>query len=163
MNRTALYTFRRVLYSLKRAYPGSVVIHRRASSTPNFETGRQVVDIDSWLVDRAIVLPNSMHREFSYDLAFIAAAKNFTYGGMFDTGIRRVIVDVVDMPSGWKPHKDDYIVYDSIRYEIREIDVFENQSGWLFTLKSLTEQTPQTVIPVHFRSTLHLEDGFEND
>lgn len=162
MNRTALYEIRRILYSFKRKFAGSVVIHRRSSSQVDLETGELTVTTASWPVDKAIILPNSIHREFSYDLAFIAAAKNFTYGGFYDTGTRRIIIDPLDMPIGWRPSKDDYVIFDRVRYEIKEIETFEFNAGWLFTLKALTEQTPAAIIPVHWRSTLHLNDEVGN-
>lgn len=163
MRRSALNEFRKVLYNLKRKYHGSIVINRRVDSTLNVETGRRAVETESWAVDQAIILPNEIKREFAYDLAFIASAKNFTYGMQFETGIRRVIVDLRDLPSGWRPDYNDYVVYRQVRYDIKEIQEFEFDSGIIYTLKALEGQVSNNNIPVHWRSTLHLNDEVEYD
>lgn len=163
MRRSALHEFRKVLYNLKREYSGTIIINRRVSSDVDLETGRRTTAIQAWQVNRAIILPKEAKREFAYDLAFIASAKNFTYGMDFETGVRRIILDLRDMPSGWRPSQDDYIIYRGIRYEVRSFEEFEFDSGIIYTLKSLEGQTPHNHIPVHWRSTLHLNGEVGHD
>lgn len=163
MSQTSLRFVRLVLNSLKRAYRGEIIINRRCSVEVNVATGVKDVCVDTWKVNKAIILPKTIQREFAYDLAYIAVLKEFTYGAQFDTGIRRIIVDNRDMPAGWKPLKDDYIIYDGIRYEIRQIQEFEFKAGFIYELKALEGNDPNYAIPVCWRSTLHLTDGVEYD
>jgi hypothetical protein len=163
MKRTSLQVVKRVLRMLKRAYPGSVVIHRRGEITLDLESGQKSFDVQAWRVNKAIILPSDAARKFSYDLAFIAVLKQFTYGAQYDVNSRRIIVDNADLPAGWKPHKDDYIVYDNLKYEIAEIQQFEFNAGIIYTLKGLPGDPTDLVIPILWRNTLHFHEGFSHD
>lgn len=163
MSRTALQVVKRVLRMLKRAYPGSVVIHRRGEVTLDLETGEKTFDIQAWQINKAIILPADHSRVFSYDLGFIASLKQFTYGAQYDQNKRRIIVDNVDLPRGWKPHKDDYLVYDGMKYEITEIQQFEFNAGIIYTLKGIVGEPTGLVIPILWRNTLHLQEEFSHD
>ena len=163
MKRTALQVVKRVLRMLKRAYPGSVVIHRRGEVTLDLETGEKTFDVQAWQVNKAIILPQDTSRLFSYDLSFIASLKQFTYGAQYDASRRRIIVDNADLPQGWKPRKDDYIVYENTKYEITEIQQFEFNAGIIYTLKGLVGEPTGLVIPILWRNTLHLHEEFSHD
>lgn len=147
---------------LKRAYPGSVVIHRRGDISLDLETGQKTYNTQAWQVDKAIILPNEATRTFAYDLSFIASLKQFTYGANWDQEIRRIIVDYGDMPSGWKPRKDDYLVYENVKYEPVNIQQFEFDSGIIYTLKAISGAPSDLVIPILWRNTIHMTEGFAN-
>jgi hypothetical protein len=148
---------------LKRAYRGSVVIHRRTDISLDLDTGAKIITTEAWQVDKAIILPSGKSREFSFDLAFIAVLKQFTYGASYDTDTRRIIIDNADLPAGWKPRKDDYVVYDNLKYEINEIQEFEFNAGIIYTLKALIGQETDLIRPVLWRSTMHLHDSFAGE
>lgn len=46
---------------------------------------------------KAVVLPDLEERDFVYDLSFIAANNNFTYGGLFEVERIYVIVDMATL------------------------------------------------------------------
>lgn len=151
----------KVLYSLKRKYLARVIIHRRLSETVDLSTGVKTPVIQDWEIERAILLPNDLSRKFVYDLTFIASNKNFTYGGTFDTGERRLILDANEVPVGFIPNRDDYIVYLSDRYEISDIGTFGENKGWILKIKTLTGAPVEAVHSHHVRSTLHLNSEVE--
>lgn len=157
---TALVFIKQTIRSLKRDMPTRVVIHRRASESVDVETGKKTVSTDSWTVNRAIVLAGHVNRKFVYDLTFIAAAKNFTYGGHFDTDERRLIIDRADLPSGWEPKRDDYIVIDKVRYEVQTFDNFAD-FAIVYDVKALRGQIAYSVEQPSVISTLHLNDVAE--
>jgi hypothetical protein len=64
-----------------------------------------------------------------YDLTYIAANKNFTYGGIFDTGKRRLILDSKDIGS-YEPRIGDYFTYTNKRWNVTEVHAFEYNTGY---------------------------------
>lgn len=124
-----------VLYRLKRRYGVMLNLVHRTSSTVNRETGEKEVHRDSLRILRAIVLPSQVKREFSYDLAYIAAAKNFTYGGFFDTTERRIIIDVKDLPADFEIEVGHYVIYDRVRYDVKQVERFEDIRAFFITCK----------------------------
>ena len=125
----------KVLYRLKRRYGASVDILRRTSSVVDRETGLKTVQTRLIRLRRVIVLPAQLAREFSYDLAYIAAAKNFTYGGFFDTTERRFIVDTKDLPTDFEIEIGDYFVYDQVRYDVKTSERFEDARAFFVQAK----------------------------
>ncbi len=152
----ALAMIRRALYSVKRQYPTRAVIHRRSAQTLNLETGAKSATITAWEIERAVMLQADTSRKFVYDLAFIASNKNFTYGGHFDTKRRRLIVDYADLPAGFEPKKDDYIIAEGRRYEIDNIEEFEYRAAIVYTMIRLEGSENIGVYEEDIRSTLHI-------
>jgi hypothetical protein len=86
-----------------------------------------------------------MTRDFEYDLSFIAANKNFTYGGFFDPSVRDVIIDSKDIPSGFEITGDMYVIFDDRRYEIKETREAENGYAWWLHVKQVASTDDKTV------------------
>lgn len=120
---------RRALYGLKRRYGGKVTFHRDAEAK-NLQTGKKTVTKSVWVIDQAIVLPSDVQPKFVYDLSYIANNKEFTMGGIFDTGPRRVILDSRDLGT-YAPKDRDYFTFDGSRYEIVRVFRFEYNTGYI--------------------------------
>lgn len=131
---------RLIIYKLKRAYGVSVHILTNESMTQDLKTG--IIDRQEELivVRRAIIITPKMSREFAYDLAFIAANKNFTYGGYFDTSKRIMIIDTKDVPSTYSPSLNDCCVYDGARWQFEELDKITGNTAHYILLRSITNQ-----------------------
>lgn len=114
-----------VLYSLKRRYGFPFDIYRNVSVSTDLETGIMTKVKRKIHIKRVIVLPTRQLRDFVYDLSYIAANKNFTYGGYFDVDDRRIIIDRKDLPSDFDINLNDWTVFKHKRYEIKEISDFE--------------------------------------
>lgn len=120
---------RRILYQLKRRYGGSVTFHR-PSEDLDLKTGKKTTTKQVWTVQKTIVLPSDVQPKFVYDLSYIANNKEFTMGGVFDTGPRRVILDSRDLGT-YVPQARDYFTFDGTRYEIVRLQRFEFNTGWI--------------------------------
>lgn len=120
---------RRTLYSMKKRYGGEIIFIRD-TEIKNFETGKKDVSKETFRVKRAIVLPNDVQQKFVYDLSYIANNKEFTMGGIFDTGPRRVILDARDL-NGYVPQNRDYFTFDGSRYDIVRFQRFEYNTGYI--------------------------------
>jgi hypothetical protein len=120
---------RRALYGLKRRYGGSVTFHR-VSEALDHKTGKKTVSKQVWEFKKTIVLPSDVQPKFVYDLSYIANNKEFTTGGIFDTGPRRVILDSRDL-GDYVPQNRDYFTFDGKRYEIVRFQGFEFNTGYI--------------------------------
>jgi len=126
-----------VLYRLKRQWGLQVKYYQLGKQTHNVETGDITREYTIITVRRAPVLPNMVDRHFVYDLAYIAASKNFTEGGYFERNQRTIIFDAKDLPRGFVPNGDDHVEFDEKRYEIKSIDHLEQRRGYLLTVAAI--------------------------
>ncbi|RLC68877.1 MAG: hypothetical protein DRH97_01705 [Chloroflexi bacterium] len=113
---------RSVIYKLKRRFGTSVTFVRiEETGATDFATGAVA---DNYLekkdVRNAIFLPYALTRNFSYDLSYIAANKNFTYGGMYDTTASTIICDKRDL-KGFELDLNAYVLVDCRRHEVKKI------------------------------------------
>lgn len=160
MNR--LVFIRKILYRLKRRYGSQVDILYRKSSVTDRATGEKVVSKGGVRVKRMICLPSQVHKEFAYDLTFIANNKNFTYGGLYDTNQRRFIVDVRDLPRDFEITTDMWLIYDGVRYDVKQTQRFEENYGVSVLAEQVETVTPEELHVVELEDTLGLEDDYES-
>ena len=69
-----------------------------------------------------------MARTFNYDLSYIAANKNFTYGGFYDITQRDMIIDNKDIGT-FGIDLDTRIRFDGSDYRVREFNEFEESNA----------------------------------
>lgn len=150
-----------VLYRLKRRYGEPCTICQRTSSTTDLETGVKTVHKTTRLVNRVIVLPSLIHREFQYDLTFIATNKNFTYGGLYDTTERRLIFDRKDL-GDFEITRDMYLLFAGRRYEIKQIEEFEERTAYFVVAKGSLEAHAETITTLKIGNDVAAEDGGSN-
>lgn len=121
---------RTLLYSLKREYGQHVDLYRLTNSVLNTETGVKTQTIQKITVWKCIVLSGDMIRSFAYGHSFLAADRNFAYGGKFDVGTKGFIIDIQDLPSGFQIDMDDYLVYEGKRYDMKKVT--KTDDGYAF-------------------------------
>lgn len=122
-----LQMMRQVIYRLKRGYGLPLSINQENSSTVDLATGKRTVTRTATTVQRAILLPTQVHKEFKYDIGYLKANSNFTYGGLFTSSTRQVIVDKADLPPGYViTATDDFsVVFNHQRYAIKTVTELE--------------------------------------
>lgn len=131
---------RQILYQLKRDWGLSVQIFRPTSASHDVTTGEIARTFEVHSVKDAPVLPKHKKREFVYDLAYIAAGKNFTEGAFFDKGQRQVIIEQRDLPKGFEPNLDDFVVFNFEKHEIKEVEVAEEFAAFRLMITSIDNQ-----------------------
>ncbi len=145
-----------IIYRLKRNYGDRVVIVQVGVTTNNLKTGKATQKTIMIEVNRAAILPANQKRDFDYDLSFIAANKNFTYGGFFDKIDMVIIVDNFDLldetnePA--KLSNNDKVLYLGQEYEIANLDVTQDFKSQLLALKRTESAANADLI----RSTIHI-------
>lgn len=125
-----------LLYKLKRNFGRKLTLRKFVSVTQDVTTGKQTQVFTSHAIRRAIVMPYSRARDFIYDLTFVAANKNFTYGAFFDRASTAVIIDKADIPDLTIQPEDDLVI-DEVRYQIVNTDETEGNTAYLLKVKAL--------------------------
>lgn len=88
---------RKVLYRLKRLLGEPITVRNRVIHDVALDTGLVTENFVGYHVRRAIVLDVSIGLKFSFDLAYIASGKNFTYGANYSVGERNLLIDAKDV------------------------------------------------------------------
>ena len=158
-DRTLNRMIQRTLYSLKRQYGGAVSVYRLNDAETDVRTGRKMIDKDVFVVQRAVVLPVKVSREVIQSISQISANKAFVYGGSFDSGLRKFIIDARDLPEGFVFSNDDWLVYNGRRYEVKAIWEFEFRAAWVVVGKELMGRIAEQVHLVAADSLLSLATG----
>ena len=125
----------RTLYNFKKMWPISIQLHK-VSEKPviNFISGGVRRNLESILIRKAVALPRETLRKFVQDLAFVASSKNFTYGGLFDSSERVLMVDRKDLPPLYLVHEDDEVTVDSERFQVKALSELPYKTGYLMGL-----------------------------
>jgi hypothetical protein len=89
------------------------------------DTGVESAVVDATVsINRAILLPRKISTNFAYDLSFIAANKNFTYGGFFGKTQRVILIDARDLGT-YIIAKQDYITVNGRKMVINDLDDYD--------------------------------------
>lgn len=160
-----LRMIRQVMYRMKFRYGCKVRLLRRTNVSVDRATGDKTMTIEGLYIRRALVLPNTVHREFFYDLAFIASNKNFTYGGQVGTAERRVVFDKKSLRISagvyWTLEVGQWFLSEGKRYEVKEISQFEEAEAWLVTGKQSLGEPSDSEIDVAISSAVNLTQDAE--
>lgn len=132
---------RLILYRLKRDFGQPLTFTQTTSLDQDVKTGQVTRTERIIRIRRAPILDVAMSRTFSYDLSFIAANKNFTYGGLYDVGTRMIIVDGCDIPKDYTPTLNDSCTHADQVYQLESIEPTVYKLGYIFKAKLLASQT----------------------
>jgi len=126
-----------ILYRLKRSYGMSITVCSPIVNDTDLRTGVIERKYRKIKIRRAIVLPANATRDFVYDLSYIAANKNFTYGGYFDVEGRIIIIDNKDMPKDFSLSKNDHIEFNDDQYELKSFVKTADDKSYLIHAKHI--------------------------
>jgi len=145
------------IYQLKRRYGFKATLYFRTSSV-DLTTGVNSETATPTIVRRAICLPSEWARKFAYDLSFVAANKNFTYGGFFDVNERTILIDARDLPKGFEITNDYEIVIKTMRYHMVKVEHVDEDRLWILQVKSTRGELPKQVIDLAATDRLEASD-----
>lgn len=146
---------RKILYRLRRRWGVPADLYQTEISSVDLDTGKASETKTKVSIPQFITWVVSNTQKFEYDLAFIAANKNFTYGALFEIGDRIGIIDGIYLPTDFKVDDNTYVVYDATRYEIQGWDVLDAHTGLLLHLRRTQENKPGQIIE---RTVFHTLD-----
>lgn len=107
---------RRLLYAFKRQWGCELDYVQIVTSESDPRTGSRNIT-RRVIPTKAVRLPQMHVRKFIQDIGYLAANKNFTYGGLDDYNKATILLDRFELPADFQPELNGYIVLDHKRYE----------------------------------------------
>jgi hypothetical protein len=127
-----------ILYQLKKDYGVPMILRNQTEGIPDRKLGSYIKAYETISVRRGIWLPKNLKPSFVYDLAFVAANKNFTYGGLFGADTRVVIVDGKDVPQTFNIREDTQLIIERAVYVVKNTEQLVKRLGFLLTVTTLS-------------------------
>lgn len=143
------------LYHLKQQYGFPVTLIKIVHEETDSATGQRTVQRDIVQIRKAVDLPAETARKFWYDMAYIKANTNFTYGGEVDVKSRQIVLDARDLKKREVTERD-FIIMGHERYEIAKVYDLEHRLGYLLSLKLAEGSLPYDVIERKVTSVLQM-------
>jgi len=145
VNRNLNQRIRQALYQLKKDYGAPIDIYKLVASETDTRTGEKVITKTVTHVRRAVVVPSRMDRIANQTISLISANKQFVTGGHYDVNQRDFIIDRRDVPRLPELPADDWIVYNRRKYQVKTVESFEVDAGWVVTARELGGETPEFI------------------
>jgi len=120
-------------------------VYRVASSTTDLQTGLTSESRTVYAVDRAVLIDGPGKRDFVYHRSFIAASREFIYGGTFDDRQGFIVIDATDLPIGFTFRQEDYVVINNRRLQIKTAEMLDGVA----IVINYSELVDQPVAQVH--------------
>lgn len=143
VNRSLTMQVRRSLYSLKRDYGARIDIYKLGGSTTDPQTGDKTITKTMTPIRRAVVMPVKLDRTSIQGISLISSNKEFVSGGTYDKGTRDFIVDRRDCRSLPELTADDWIVYAGEKYQVKTVETFEVDAGWIIVASKIKGDAPE--------------------
>ncbi len=157
INRNLNQRIRQALYQLKKDYGAPIDIYKLVASETNVRTGEKVITKTVTHVRRAVVVPARIDRIAQRTISVISANKQFVTGGTYDASQRDFIIDRRDVPALPELTADDWIIYNRRKYQVKTVEAFEVDAGWVVTARELVGEVPEQILEERVKSTLTLE------
>lgn len=133
---------RLLLYTLERKWGVPADLYKVVVGTPNYETGNTATTKTKYHVPKLVTHETKFDQKFEYDLSYLAANKNFTYGGVYIPGDRLAILNSKYLPSTFQLSVEDHLIYGGKRYAIQRFEELDAKAGWLLHLRHTTGTKP---------------------
>jgi hypothetical protein len=123
---------RNTLYNLTKRFKTSITIRRLVSNSIEYKKGKQELTTTDIDIKNVILLPRDTELDFVYDLSFIAANKNFTYGGDFNKSESILIVTHPFVPVDFTGFQvSDIIIIGSVEYKVKQASILKENDGFV--------------------------------
>lgn len=125
---------KKILYHLKKLYSKQIQLVFYSDSTFSVDTGTLVKTSIPIIIRKAIVLPVSKSKQFSYDLAYLAASRNFTYGGEYIQEDGWVIIERSDLEGNTINVSNTKCIVDGSSYNVVKTSSLVEELGIMFAI-----------------------------
>ena len=118
------------LYRLKLEFGVKCDIYKMVSSATDYDTGLKIQDITKTEVRRVVKMPQNVARQQYISPYFTQTQKSFITKGLgWDEVTDLFIFDGHDI-RGYDFDVSDWIVWNHVRYEVKEVEELGNKAGW---------------------------------
>ncbi len=123
-----------VIKRLRARFGTTISITNNTTSTTNYTTGVETKVATTVTGVKAIVVQATSAKKFAYDIAYLAANTNFTYGGLF----MRTAYVVILLKSDYSGTLtiESTITYNGIAYAIENIVTLTDLSGYIINMRA---------------------------
>jgi hypothetical protein len=104
----------------------------------NVETGGITRAYNVININKVLILPTNLVRDFEYDIAFLAANKNFTFGGFFDKDQVVVAVKHTDLDGHVPVELEDHMVYLNKKWQVKKVQEYADLQCFIVQMQALT-------------------------
>lgn len=125
---------RKAIRRLERRYGSTITLKNELERATNYQTGSLTRTYESFTLADCMVRPVTLNRDFAYGLSFLAANKNFTFGGKFDKGVRQVTILRDRLPQGFRVDLRTLIFIDNDPCIIKLVEKDETEGHWFYRL-----------------------------
>lgn len=148
---------RRLLYAFKRQWGCELDYIQIITSEFDPLTGSR--DIARRVIPtKAVRLPQTHVRKFVQDIGYLAANKNFTYGGLDDYNKIVILFDRFELPMDFQPELNGYVVLDYKRYERVSISDLYGEA-YLLVAQGVEGSNPYAELRQKAFDTLKIQQG----
>jgi hypothetical protein len=127
----------RAVRMMKKEYGNPLTVYKLGTVATDYNTGVKTESHNSVFIPRAVALPVTLTRDVIQTISMISANKKIVQGGTFDPGTRKFLIDRTDVPADWTIMKDDWIVYDGKRYDVKSAEEYEYRTGWVVSAREI--------------------------
>lgn len=120
----------KAIYSLKNEFGYPVDLYKVQKADYDPQTGLNNYNIEKIEIEKAVIFPTTMHRNFFFSISVIQANSQFVQGGDIQINDRQLIIDGKDLPRDYVINVDDYFVWEGKRYDIMKTEALEYKTGW---------------------------------
>jgi hypothetical protein len=106
------------------------------TNTFNVSTGGISRSYSVFNMKKVLILPTNLERDFDYDIAFLAANKNFTFGGFFDKDNVVVLIKYADL-RGHIPVLEDHVIYLNKKWQVKKSQEYADLQCYIVNIISL--------------------------
>lgn len=128
---------KRVVYKLRQSYGVNVDYYRVHSVNTDYTLGVSSNNIEKFTIKKVIRLPSKFVRLFQDDRTHTPSDRNFSAGVWFDKKQRVFLLDSKMIPKGLTPEIDDYLITDNERWDVKAIEILENNIGYMLTTEAV--------------------------
>jgi hypothetical protein len=146
------------LYQMTRQYGvGPLDFFKVGGSETDLDTGEQITATTHTRIQRAVLLPARLSRDFVNTISKISADKQTVYGGTFDLEERTLLIWEF---KAQEVKKDDYFVFNGKRMDVKSVTKFEDVLH-VIKVREIVGVVPPRVVMVSTTQSLAITEGTE--
>lgn len=137
---------RKAIYSLKWKFGQPADLYREVQGDYDPETGLRTLLKSKIHVDRMIVFPGLIQRDFFFGISVLRANSKFVTGGDVELDDRQFIIDANDLPKNYIILDDDYIIKDHEKWSFKSVDNLDEHTGYFINARRIVNEVPNEIL-----------------
>jgi hypothetical protein len=154
-------TLRKVIYRLKWKFGRPADLYRDVPGTYDPRTGSRTVRQTKIHIDRMIIFPGLIQRDFFFSISVIRSNSQFVTGGDVALDDRQFIIDSNDLPKDYVIQDNDYIIMNDQRWDLKTIEKIDEDTGYFLSGRKVVNQIISQIKEGKIKTKLTVISTFE--